>query len=328
MCRSEAEGGQRCHTHALKRFQRASNDYRTAMANLPSEPSEQDRAHVGGLYEALTRSRDEYASTPKGERELQAQAHALEANGREGAARTLRESITRGRDIRNVNRAVQRSAEQNSAFASIGDIADRRAGDEYAHAGIGRGVVQAIERRRLQFRYKTFRDMAERDPSLHAPRGWAARHRTLTRMEGQFKVRSRAGQYALYRALQNAEEDLPSLPEGMFYRRTVTSWRDLRPGDVITEPGTRSPGDVEHEGKVVATTEDVGGISMKVVFTDGTDDTRSHAHFTLMRPTTQESAARARRYEQMLTTNGATRGRDEHGAYAMAHGSDERVYAH
>lgn len=327
MCRSAREGGQRCHAHALAKFQRATSDYRAALATMPQERTDADRERLEGLYNDLRDARAEYASTPKGERELVAQALSLEANGRTDAAADLRESVRRGLELRARNVVVGISAEDNSANASLAHLADMRAReDDYVTTSLGHRTTTTILRRELTERYKGFRAMAERDSSLHAPRGWAARNRHLTAATEQNKVRSRAGQYALWRATTNTEDHAPALPDGVTYQRQVTPWRDLRPGDFVTGPGYRHPGDVVHEGKVVEHVDRHGG-NATVRFTDGSTDTRTTSTFTVLRPVTPESEARLRHYTRILGGSGSISGRDEHGAWAEPLSGGERVYA-
>lgn len=92
MCYAQAEGGQRCYSHAKDKYQRA-------LTNL--------RFGTDDARQAFIEAEVEFASTPQGEAELAAQYEAAAASGNAEAAADLMRSVDRGVDLRERNAAVK-----------------------------------------------------------------------------------------------------------------------------------------------------------------------------------------------------------------------------
>lgn len=117
MCRSQAEGGQRCAGHAGAQLRAATDAYVAVLLDTPD-----DRERVDAAYQRIVTAEEDYASTPTGRSEL---AGMLE----DGALPEVEARVTRalevGAHLRERNRIVRNAAAAmesgGSPFGTTGD---------------------------------------------------------------------------------------------------------------------------------------------------------------------------------------------------------------
>lgn len=312
MCRSQAEGGQRCASHAKAKYLAAKEAYRVAAMDYMEGPETNGQVHVDA-FNAARQARVEYASTPQGEAELTALAD------RTGNTE-IRQDVAKGVDLRARNTEVLRHARRGAARSTL----MRAARDRVTATGANRAWMHAAETKALHARFDQFTLMAEDNTSLRAPASFTDQAKA-TANRAHLSSLGRAATYGLWRSQRTGADFAPPAPAGTEYRTTVTSWDDLRPGDVISEPGYRAPSDVEHEGKVVAdvTPHIRGGHTVR--FTDRSTATRNRSVFTVLRPTSEDHEKALAAYDKALLTATDT-GSDDQGWYAVDADTGEKVY--
>lgn len=140
MCKSAANGGQRCISHATTRMLKALTRYENAQQAVDDaeSPAEAARAQQRALtaFEKFDAARIDYASTPQGEEDLlnrlaAAQSGAEETSGWTPAGQRidnpvdLETAIIAGRMTRKRNEVRARRARQARAMATLGRVNDR-----------------------------------------------------------------------------------------------------------------------------------------------------------------------------------------------------------
>jgi hypothetical protein len=312
MCKSAAEGGQRCPSRARDLYVEAVEAYQDVLLERTDRSGSHHAVREHDAFEAVRQARVQYASTPQGEARLCAMADRNNDD-------LIREDVRRGIEVRNRNAEVRRQARRGAART----VLTRKARDRVSTGGTYRRWMHTTETKTLHTRFDAFAALAERDESLKAPASFASQARTCANRANLSSL-GRVATYALWRAQGNGAEFAPPAPEGSTYTSQVTGWDDLHPGDVLTEPGYRDPGDVEHEGKVVAATRRESG-GLVVDFTDGTSDQRFRGVFTVLRPVTPEQEQALARYNALAFGPSARTGRDNDGYWARNE-TGEKVY--
>lgn len=99
MCRSQAEGGQRCAAHAKARMDQAAR--RAAQARASGDASARSQA-----LDAWEEAAVEYASTPTGHDDISARLAAAEADGNPRGAARWASVLRRGESLREANQAA------------------------------------------------------------------------------------------------------------------------------------------------------------------------------------------------------------------------------
>lgn len=141
MCKSMAEGGQRCISHATERMLRAQTRYEAAVA-AANDPvatvaeSAKARMKAAAAFEKFDEARIDYASTPQGEEDLRNRLAAVLA-GAEVApgvhtpsgkpldnAVDLETAILAGRMVRRRNENRAKRYRESRALAALGDLRD------------------------------------------------------------------------------------------------------------------------------------------------------------------------------------------------------------
>lgn len=99
MCRPVSQGGQRCATHARKWFSHCDTTLQVTNAHYEGTARQVEAEH------AFIKAARQYASTPTGVAQLQAELDALEATGLDPKrAAMLAIGIREGLDLRRANR--------------------------------------------------------------------------------------------------------------------------------------------------------------------------------------------------------------------------------
>lgn len=99
MCKSQAEGGQRCAAHTR-------DAYRTADAALTEAQAAGDAAALAVATQRWDAAAAEYASTPTGHAELDQRRLQYQAHGHTAAASRLAAALRRGQTLREANTAA------------------------------------------------------------------------------------------------------------------------------------------------------------------------------------------------------------------------------
>lgn len=311
MCRSAAEGGQRCASHAQARYEAAKEAYRVAHLDYTQGREMRAAVHLDA-FAAARQARVEYASTPQGEAELTALAE------RTGDAQIV-EDVAKGLELRARNAEVRYQARRSAARAALKDVARSRVNGTGSNAT----WMAAAETQVLHARLDAFTTAASLDRRLRAPRTFAATAHEVAQAAG-LEALGREVTYGLWRAQHTGADIAPPAPEGTTYTTMVTSWEDLRPGDVIDTASALAPADVTHEGKVVASTATEDGAAT-VTFADGTADRRTRSTFTVLRPHTPQQQAAYDAYERAVMYAVDT-GVDERGFWAADPDTGQKHY--
>lgn len=287
MCDSLEEGGARCAAHTRPAYNRVKGEL--------ASPTGERGATIES--EANTLAVIAHASTKSGHDDVAALAESHHADPE--TAHWLTHCLREGEKRSDAARAVKDQITAKSMRSALRRIGAMRRPHRIDRNSPMYRALRAASEQEATARYTAFKSMADGDRSLHAPDGWIDDFKA-TGTHTRSVPTDRATAYALWRTQSTGSDFAPEHYDPDMCLGVVTRLDGMRPGDVIDEPGFRSLGAVEHEGKTIETiNRDETGQPLNVTFTDGSATTARGlaGQFTVYRYASADEMAQMRRYD-------------------------------